>query len=70
MDNGFVFIEVVSGVEGPSLYVGNKNSGYRISGPKPWGGGRTLHQFRVNADELRKQLDEYAPAKAREGAQS
>ena len=68
MDKGFVFIEVVSGIEGPSLYVGDEDTGHRLAGPKPWGGGRTLHQFRVNADELRKQLDEYAPAKS-QGAQ-
>lgn len=68
MDKGFVFIEVVSGVEGPSLYVGDEDTGHRLAGPKPWGGGRTIHQFRVNADELRKQLDVYAPAKA-QGAQ-
>lgn len=63
MKQGFVMVEVVNGVEGPSLYVGDKSSGYRIAGPKPWGGGRTIHRFTVNVDELRKQLDEYAPKK-------
>ena len=61
MDKGFVLLEVVHGCEGPSLYVGDEDSGYRISGPKPWGGGDVIHSFRVNADELRKQLDEYSP---------
>lgn len=62
MEQGFVLIEVVNGAEGPSLCVGDEDSGYRIAGPKPWGGGRTIHRFTVKADELRKQLDEYAPA--------
>jgi len=31
-------IEVVSGPEGPSLYI----DGIRMAGPKPWGGGRTI----------------------------
>lgn len=33
---------VVAGVEGPSLYI----DGYRVAGPKLWGGGKTLHEFR------------------------
>ena len=34
-------ILVMSGPEGPSLYLDD----YRIAGPKPWGGGTVLHEF-------------------------
>lgn len=34
-------IRVVSGVEGPSVYV----NGLRVDGPKPWGGGSLLYSF-------------------------
>jgi len=33
-----VNIEIVSGVEGNSLYIND----YRVAGPKPWGGGRVI----------------------------
>ncbi|BCD88016.1 hypothetical protein PSm6_44230 [Pseudomonas solani] len=49
---GTAIVEVVNGVEGPSLYIGNEDGGYRLAGPKPWGGGRTIHKFTVKLDEL------------------
>jgi len=49
---GHVLIEVVSGVEGPSMYIGNGGIGERVAGQKPWGGGRTTHTFQVDAEEL------------------
>lgn len=51
-----VTFEVVRGVEGPSLYVGNDDGGYRLAGPKPWGGGQVIHSFKADIDELRKEL--------------
>lgn len=38
-----VSIEVVSGVEGPSVYIND----YRVAGNKPWGGGRVTHSWKV-----------------------
>ncbi len=55
----FVCVEVVSGVEGPSLYVGNGSTGERVAGPKPWGGGRTIHKFKVTADDLIRLAKQY-----------
>lgn len=44
-----VNVEVIGGVEGKSLYIDD----YRVGGPKPWGGGSTLHEFKgVNLMEL------------------
>ncbi|WP_147405992.1 hypothetical protein [Ralstonia solanacearum] len=65
MKKGFVLIEVALGAEGHSLRVGDEDTSDRIAGPKAWGGGNVTHQFTVNADELRKVLDEYAPAAKR-----
>lgn len=52
-----VLFEVVDGVEGYSFYVGDESGGHRLAGPKPWGGGQTVHCFEVDIDELRRELD-------------
>lgn len=41
-------VDVVSGVEGPSLYFDD----YRVDGPKPWGGGRISHTFVVLVQDI------------------
>ena len=46
-------IKLVSGVEGPSLYLND----YRIAGPKPWGGGYIVNRFHVTVDDLQSQID-------------
>lgn len=52
-----VAVEVVSGVEGPSLYVND----YRVAGNKPWGGGSTLHSFQVDVREIGTALARVTP---------
>jgi len=47
-------------VEGPSLYICDKNGGFRLAGPKPWGGGTTIYQFTVDYDELLEQAKRHA----------
>lgn len=47
-----VEIIVSSGVEGPSLYV----DGLRVAGPKPWGGGKTLHRWIVDRTQLHEDM--------------
>jgi len=37
--------EVIRGVEGDCLTLGDKDGGTRISGPKPWGGGHVVKTF-------------------------
>ncbi len=44
--------EVIKGVEGASLYIND----YRVSGPKPWGGGTITNEFRVDREEINKAL--------------
>jgi len=43
-----VQVEVISGCEGPCLSI----NGYRAAGPKPWGGGRTMHLWKMRIDDL------------------
>ena len=45
-------IDVVDGAEGVSLYI----DGTRVSGLKPWGGGNTLHSFKVSVEDVKKIL--------------
>ncbi len=52
-----IYIEVVSGCEGPSLYISDDDGGHRLAGPKPWGGGSTIHRFKIKPEELRRELD-------------
>ncbi len=59
---GHVLVEVVEGVEGPSLSIGDNDTGERVAGPKPWGGGRTSHCFQVSAKDLIRLAKEYAGA--------
>jgi hypothetical protein len=51
-----VHMTVIGGPEGPCLGIGDEHGGYRLAGPKPRGGGETLHRFKVRADELLQQL--------------
>lgn len=39
-----VTVELISGVEGLAVYVNN----YRITGPKPWGGGNVVKAWIVD----------------------
>jgi transcriptional regulator with XRE-family HTH domain len=49
---------VVSGVEGPSIYLDD----FRIAGPKPWGGGKVLYEFKVSAEGITGVLERATPA--------
>lgn len=60
---GFVFVELVAGREGPCLVIGNHESGERVAGPKPWGGGTTVNRFQVWAEDLVRLAGEYGTKK-------
>lgn len=38
----------VAGVEGPSIYVND----YRVAGPKPWGGGHVVHEWKTTLRDV------------------
>lgn len=65
MKKGKVIIEVVNGVEGPSLYIGDEDSGHRLAGPKPWGGGGVVFKFIVDAAELQEEVTRFGNAPQR-----
>jgi hypothetical protein len=45
-------LSIVHGVEGHSVYL----NGYRIAGPKPWGGGTTVKEFEIEEADVRTAL--------------
>lgn len=46
-------INIVSGCEGEALYIND----YRVSGPKPWGGGRVVKCFETTKNDILRSLD-------------
>lgn len=52
-DESDVTLILVAGVEGPSVYLND----HRIAGPKPWGGGEVIHEWRVRVAELDRALN-------------
>ena len=49
---GHVLVEVVSGAEGPSLSIGDFDTGYRVAGPKPWLAGERIVQLQLKVGHL------------------
>jgi hypothetical protein len=41
-------LSLVAGVEGTAIYL----NGYRIAGPKPWGGGVVRDEWEVSDEDL------------------
>lgn len=52
MEKAFLTIEVIQGIEGPCLSV----NGYRVAGPKPWGGGTVVMIWKVDAERIRDRM--------------
>ncbi len=48
VEKKLIEVEIVGGVEGDCLVVNN----YRIAGPKPWGGGRSVKTFRIKESDF------------------
>ena len=47
-----VNIEIVKGIEGDSLYINS----FRVSGPKPWGGGQVIMSFEAPLEYIREAI--------------
>lgn len=58
LDKGFLFIELIDGVEGQCLSIGDGKTGTRVAGSKPWGGGEIINRWRVNGKSLIKEIEE------------
>ena len=54
----YVYISVIEGRAGPCLSVGEDDAGgTRVCGPKPWGGGRIVYEFKVERERLNEALE-------------
>ena len=60
---GPISLLVVSGVEGPSVYLND----FRIAGNKPWGGGKAIHTFTTGYESIRQALKLPQPPQADTG---
>lgn len=47
-----VLVTLIQGVEGPAIYINN----HRIAGPKPWGGGKIVKEWKASAVEIQKAM--------------
>jgi len=54
MSDKLVSIELISGVEGPCICIGNR----RVCGNKPWGGGTVQHKWLARREDILKALKE------------
>ena len=41
-------VNIISGVEGQCLSINN----YRVAGPKPWGGGKIIKEWKVETKDI------------------
>lgn len=48
---------LVAGVEGMALYI----NGYRVAGPKPWGGGVVRNEFTFDDGDLSAAMKMHRP---------
>lgn len=47
-----IIIDVIEGSEGQSIYIND----YRVSGPKPWGGGKLIKSFSCSSADVCRAL--------------
>jgi len=50
----------------PTDESGDVQSGYRIAGPKAWGGSRNIARLKISTNDLARYIKEYAPDVAAE----
>lgn len=57
----FVSLEIIRGVAGDAICLCNEvGSGYRLAGPKPWGGGTVIKKWKVPLSELIREAKNHA----------
>lgn len=68
MKNKLYILEIEQNAEGSKLaYLsptdkdGKMKSGFRIAGPKAWGGSRTLAKLKLDSNDLLRFMNNYAP---------
>jgi len=62
------YLQIEQNAEGSKLAImspidesGETPIGFRIAGPKAWGGSRTLADIEISTDDLATYIKEYAP---------
>ena len=45
----------------PANEDGETQVGYRIAGPKAWGGSRNIARLKISSDDLARYIKQYAP---------
>lgn len=56
-----VSLDLVEGVEGQCIYLNDR----RIAGPKPWGGGKIVKQWKVRVDAIYEAIREVGEKRGR-----
>lgn len=62
------YLQIERNMEGDKLAImspmdenGKLSSGYRISGPKAWGGSETLADIKISTEDFVQYIKDYAP---------
>jgi hypothetical protein len=62
------YLQIEQNKEGHKLAImspinddGSMSSGFRIAGPKAWGGSNTLADIKISTNDLARYIKEYAP---------
>jgi hypothetical protein len=50
-----VTLQIVDGVEGCAIYL----NGFRIAGPKPWGGGKVVNSWNIAPEDLESAIEDW-----------
>lgn len=64
---GHIFLDIVSGVGGGCICLGDETGGRRIAGPKPWGGGTITHRHEISISDVESVIKEIQNRQARIG---
>lgn len=64
---GHVFLDIVSGVEGGCVCLGDETGGRRVAGPKPWGGGAITRRHQISIADLQAAISEVQKRQERIG---
>lgn len=70
MGKTLAVMEMIDGVEGPCLAIGKEYGSRRFVGPKPWGGGCTVREWKMDERalrELRAEIDKLLPNPKEDG---
>jgi len=65
--DGHIFLDIVSGVEGGCICLGDETGGRRVAGTKPWGGGTITRRHQISITDLQAVIREVKERQERIG---